>query len=246
MSVSTAYRIYTRFEQTGDISPVAVQKRRYDLRTLEQRSELYVIGLVLANPSMYLGEVCQHIRDEMEIEVAPPTICRLLRSYGLTRKRIKKVALQRSDVVRGAFMAQCLLFPAEAFVWVDESGSDARDHIRKYGYALRGMPTVSKALFSRGKRVNAIAGISTTGLVGLELTTSTVNADSFFDFARGCLIPNMMPFNGTNPRSIVVMDNLSVHHVSEVLALFRTAGILVLFLPPYSPDLNPIEELLAL
>ena len=98
-----------------------MQKRRYDLRTLEQRSELYVTGLVLANPSMYLGKICQHIRDEMEIEVAPPTICRLLRSYGLTRKRIKKLALQRSDVVRGAFMAQCLLFPAEAFVWVDES-----------------------------------------------------------------------------------------------------------------------------
>ena len=64
--------------------------------------------------------------------------------------------------------------------------------------------------------MNAVAAISITGLVGLELTTSTVNADNFLDFARGCLIPYMMPFHGTNPRSVVVMDNLSVHHVPAV------------------------------
>ncbi len=52
----------------------------------------------------------------------------------------------------------------------------------------------------------------------------------------------MMPFNGINARSIAIMDNLSVHHVREVLDLFNQAGILVLFLPPYSPDLNPMEE----
>jgi transposase len=242
MAVSTAYRTNARFEQTLNVIPAAVQSKRYDLRTPDERSELHVIGLVLANPSMYLSEICQHVCDELVIEVAPPTICRLLRSYGITRKRIKKVALQRRDTVRGAFLAQCLLFPAETFVFMDESGSDARDHIRKYAYALWGLPPISKVLISRGKRVNAVTAISTTRLVGLELTMSTVNADNFFDFARGCLIPNMMPFNGTNPRRIVVMDNLSVHRVPEVLELFRTAGILVLFLPPYSPDLNPIEE----
>ena len=52
----------------------------------------------------------------------------------------------------------------------------------------------------------------------------------------------MMVFDGINPRSVAVMDNLSVHHVQEVLDLFHLAGILVLFLTPYSPDLNPMEE----
>ena len=56
------------------------------------------------------------------------------------------------------------------------------------------------------------------------------------------LIPNMMPFNGTNPHSVIIMDNCSVHHVSEVKSLLHQAGILAFFLPPYSPDLNPIEE----
>ena len=51
----------------------------------------------------------------------------------------------------------------------------------------------------------------------------------------------MLPFDGCNPRSIAVMDNCSIHHVEEVADLFNSAGILLLYLPPYSPDFNPIE-----
>ena len=52
----------------------------------------------------------------------------------------------------------------------------------------------------------------------------------------------MRPFDGINERSIVIMDNCSIHHVSEVKKLFEDAGILVFYLPPYSPDMSPIEE----
>lgn len=99
----------------------------------------------------------------------------------------------------------------------------------------------SSCYSQNSKRVNAIAAISTNGLLALNLTCHTVNHEIFFDFVRSTLIPKMV-FNGTNPHSIVVMDNLSVHRVREIVELFKTSGILVLLLPPYSPDLNPIEE----
>ena len=51
----------------------------------------------------------------------------------------------------------------------------------------------------------------------------------------------MLPFDGYNPKSIAVMDNCSIHHVEEVAEVFNSAGILLLFLPPHSPDFNPIE-----
>ena len=69
-----------------------------------------------------------------------------------------------------------------------------------------------------------------------------MNGVKFFDFLRGSLIPNMMPFDSQNPTSILVMDNCSVHHVQEVQDLIRQSGILLSFLPAYSPDLNPAEE----
>ena len=52
----------------------------------------------------------------------------------------------------------------------------------------------------------------------------------------------MMPFNWTNPHSILILDNCSVHHIPEVKHLLKQSGILAFFLPPYSPDLNPLEE----
>ena len=52
----------------------------------------------------------------------------------------------------------------------------------------------------------------------------------------------MHPFDGTSTKSIAILDNCSIHHVSEVKKEFEDAGILLLFLPPYSPDLNPIEQ----
>ena len=54
-----------------------------------------------------------------------------------------------------------------------------------------------------------------------------------------------MPFNGINPHSVVVLDNCSIHHIPEVIASIHDVGALVLFLPPYSPDINPIEELFS-
>ena len=51
-----------------------------------------------------------------------------------------------------------------------------------------------------------------------------------------------MPFNGINPHSVVIMDNCLIHHVPEVVKTITDVGALVHFLPPYSPDLNPIEE----
>ncbi len=51
-----------------------------------------------------------------------------------------------------------------------------------------------------------------------------------------------MPFNGVNPHSVVVLDNCSIHHIEEVHTMLEEVGVMVLFLPPYSPDLNPNEE----
>ena len=60
-----------------------------------------------------------------------------------------------------------------------------------HGYAIRGLAPQNKRLLSRGQRVNAIAGMSTDGVVAVEVTKSNVDAEVFFDYARRSLIPNM-------------------------------------------------------
>ena len=117
--------------------------------------------------------------------------------------------------------------------------------MRKFGYALRGQRATSRRMLCRGKRVNSVAAMDMNGVICVNSITATVNGEVFCDFVERSLIPQLLPFNGRNPRSIVFLDNASIHHVSHAVSLIQSVGALVHFLPPYSPDLNPIEELFS-
>ena len=54
-----------------------------------------------------------------------------------------------------------------------------------------------------------------------------------------------MPFDGVNSHSVVILDNASIHHLAAVQELINSVGALIKFLPPYSPDLMPLEEVFA-
>ena len=127
-------------------------------------------------------------------------------------------------------------------IFIDETGSDRRDCIRRYGYSLRGKPLLSKRLLIRGERINFIAFVSMAWLLDLKAMACTVDGDKFYDLIQASLLPHLMPFDSYNPHNIVIMDNCSIHHVPGVLEMIQEVGALVHFLPPYSPDYNPIEE----
>lgn len=75
----------------------------------------------------------------------------------------------------------------------------------------------------------------------MYIAEGTVNGEKFAGFIEKCLLPVLKPFDGINSHSVVVMDNASIHHVEQVAHLIETHGARLIFLPPYSPDLNPAE-----
>jgi len=240
IAASTAYLHYKRFQNTGEVRPTS-QPQRESTKKLSSRDELFVIGLFLANPTVYLYEICEQVREVFGKSVSPPTVCRLLARYGMTRKKVQQIASQRSIHYRAAFLAQMTCYKSRQLVWVDETGCDHREHVRKYGYALRGETPIYHRSLHRGRRISTIAAMAHDGIIATDFHTGSVDGDAFADFVRGSLIPQMQAFDGEAERSIVVMDNCSVHHTEAVADLFREAGIVVIWLPPYSPDLNPIE-----
>lgn len=243
VSVGTVHNVFKLFEQTGSVDPS--KPDRANTRVLSQYDELLVIGLLLENPSLYLGEICREVEHITGICVTPSTICRIIHRHGFTRKKIQQVALQRSSEHRGDFMAEMQFFTVDQLVWLDETGCDKRDHIRKMGYAMKGDRPVYHRILHRGQRISAIAAMCSDGVIALELEGGTYNGDKFVEFITGTLIPEMFQFEGSNPRSVLVMDNCAIHHVSSALKVLSDAGILAIFLPPYSPDLNPAEELFS-
>ena len=142
-------------------------------------------------------------------------------------------------MLRERFTSEVSVYATEMFVYVDETGSDARNKQRRYGYSTRGKPATSHTLLVRGERVSAIACMSLAGLLDVYTFQGTATGEVFYNFVH----THLLPYNGINPHSVVILDNCSIHHISQVKRSISNVGALAIFLPPYSPDLNPIEEL---
>lgn len=172
-------------------------------------------------------------------DASAATICRTLKRLGFTRK---KLALQRCDILRAEYQAEVSLFDSDMLVFVDETGCNCKNAIRKFGYSLRDFPAMSFKLISQGKRFSAIGVMTTTALLDCYITEGTVNGEVFYHFVQHTLLPHLNAYDGTNPNSVVILDNCSIHHLADVIDLIQSVGALVRYLPPYSPDLMPIEE----
>ena len=114
------------------------------------------------------------------------------------------------------------------FVFAEETGADRRNSLRKYGFSIRGKPAINKTL-----RVSAIACMSVNGVFHVKTLKGTSNGVSFYEFVQTRLLAHLMPFNGTNPHSVAVLDNCSIHNCNEVLTTLRDIGILVHRLQPH-------------
>ena len=115
-------------------------------------------------------------------------------------------------------------------------------YVRKNGYSVRGKPPQNHSLLVRGERLSAIACISAKGILDVKVVKGTSNGDIFYNFIHSHLLAHLLPFDGRNLHSVLVLDNCSIHHISEVRQVLEEVGVLVHYLPPYSPGYNPIEE----
>ena len=108
-------------------------------------------------------------------------------------------------------------------------------------YSLQGMAARTHVLRVSGKRVSAIPVLTTRGIEDTFTTSNTVDGEKFEEFICQCVLPILLPFDGLNPRSVVIMDNASIHHLERVHDIVTGVGARLVFLPPYSPDLMPLE-----
>lgn len=238
---STVSRTLELFYTTGSVSKRPYPKDKA-FRKVTMPAQLLILQLVLDKPGIYLHEIQKELETILLLEVSLSTICRFLQESGFTRQRLYTTALQRDEFLRQQYISDVSVYSPEMLVFIDETGMDRRNGLRKYGYSLRGKPLRNHTLLVRGERVSAIACISVAGLLDVKTVRGTTDGDTFYDFVQTHLLPHLMPFNGVNPHSVVILDNCAIHHIAEIQKTIQEVGVLVHFLPPYSPDFNPIEE----
>ena len=238
--VSTVRRIIALYDSTSNVAP---QEYRHGPRRLLRHAERSsIVEAILSKPGAYLDELQQELYNSTGTWASISTIFRSIQQLGFTRKKLRRVAIQQSESKRKEFMEEMDFLNASMIVWLDESGSDRRNGRRMFGHNLRGMTPTDYTLTLRGKHLSSIAIMSTRGIEDIDTFEGNINGDTFCDFIKRCLVSLLQPFNGQNPRSIVVMDNAAIHHVDEVVRTIFATGAIVRFLPPYSPDYNPLEE----
>lgn len=147
---------------------------------------------------------------------------------------------ERPDVAkaRTAWKAkQASLDPAK-LIFIDETGTSTK-MARLYGRAKRGSRVIGRTPWGHWKTVTFVGGLRRDGLIAPFVIDQPMNGTIFLEYIRQCLVPTL------SKGDIVVMDNLSAHKSDEVRESIEQAGAELHYLPPYSPDLNPIEQSFA-
>lgn len=111
--------------------------------------------------------------------------------------------------------------------------------VRRYGRGPRGERVRGYAPAGHWKITTFLVGLTSDGIVAPFLVDEPMNRAIFTQYVRQYLVPEL------NPGDVVILDNLSSHKRAEAAALVEAYGATLLFLPPYSPDLNPIEMIFA-
>jgi transposase len=110
---------------------------------------------------------------------------------------------------------------------------------RLHGRCARGERLVAKVPHCQRKTLTFVAGLRCDGITAPCILDGPINAESFLAWVVQFLVPIL------RPGDIVVMDNLSSHKDPAIRRAIRAAGAQLFYLPPYSPDLNPIEQAFA-
>jgi len=135
---------------------------------------------------------------------------------------------------RASFLEAIQRVPPHRLVFLDETGSHVA-MTRTHGRAPEGQRLIGRVPRNRGVVTTILGAMAQRGLTALMTVQGGTTKDVFMTFLREHLIPTL------RPGDVVVMDNLGAHHADGVRETIARAGASIAYMPPYSPDLNPIE-----
>lgn len=235
VSPSTAIRWVHQWFQEGHVEPARQGGDNRSGRMETHADE--VLALIDATPDITLAELAEYLEKTHGLRVSQSTVWRLLDRHGMTFKKTAHASeQQRPDVLRRRkawFELQPDLDP-ERLVFIDETGANTK-MARLRGRALRGERCRAAIPHGHWKTTTFVGALKLSGMTAPMVLDGAMNGSAFLAYVEQVLVPSL------SPGDIVVMDNLPAHKPSAVREAIQAAGAQLRFLPPYSPDFNPIE-----
>jgi transposase len=236
--VSTAWirRLLQRRRDTGSFA--ALPHAGGPAPKMDDGRRARLVLLVAEQPDATLAE----LRDRLGAPVHLSTVARALSRLGVTvKKKVLHAAEQeRPDVrhKRATYRGRAAGVDPGRFVFLDELGAHTA-LTRLYGRAPRGERVVGRVPQAHWQTTTVIGAIRQVGVVAALALEGSADEAAFQAYVEQVLVPAL------RPGDIVVLDRLQAHRGPKVARAIRKAGAGVWYLPPYSPDFNPIEKIWA-
>lgn len=241
VSVSFVVILMRNYRATGSLAPKASGGRR---RSTLDPHRAFLLGRVARTDDITMPELAAELATAAGVQVAPASISRWLIRNGYRFKKTLLASEQdRPDISRARREWQArrqsrMRLEPHRLVFIDETGTTTK-MTRLRGRCPKGQRLRSKAPFGHWKTQTFVAGLRCHGLTAPFVIDAPMNRRIFEIYVETQLAPTLAKGD------VVILDNLAAHKSPVAEKLIRARGAWMLFLPPYSPDLNPIEMAFA-
>jgi transposase len=235
VSVSFVTRLLQLHRSSGSVEPRPHGGGHPAVLTPEDLRRLR--ELIRDQPDATLDECRRHLGSSCSLA----TISRALSRLGLPRKKkVPRAADQDSPEVRERrreFCEELAGVDPQRLVFIDECGATTA-MTRTYGRAPKGQRVYTNTP-GGWKSITLTCGLRLSGVMAVEAFPGATNTDLFESYVEEVLVPEL------SPGDVVIWDNVKPHRSEEAIEAVEAAGAHVVSLPPYSPDLTPIEEMFS-
>jgi transposase len=239
-TVSSIKQVY--YSENGRTSKKTNRGRREPKLSQEQQSTIR--DWVDDNCLLTLPELRQGCQRQLNVEVSESTLSRMLRNFHYTVKRtsvvVERVSWPEVIQARMVYATEYLRIMSRrhSLYFVDESGFSCSMR-RKVGRALEGERAVVRVPAIRSKNFSLCAAYNINTMFHFEVQGRPYNTANFLIFVRA--VTAKFTTEGII-NAILIMDNVPFHHSRDIREHIEGSGNQLMFLPPYSPFLNPIEN----
>jgi len=245
ISLSTVYKIIGNLKDNDmDVSRVCSSLKKPGPKPHENINYLQGVGQAIQNDPCYTQKGIAARMSNENIIISQSSVCNTLKKLGLSRKRVKKVAdktiTPQLIAQRRAYSLNLRTIPMDKLFFLDETGFNFHTS-RNYGYSPINVPCNSYVPANRGRNVSFLMMINNRRILNSTSLVGSYNSERFLEFIVDCVEKGYIRRD-----NFIVMDNCRIHKTSAIVSYFERNNFNILYLPPYSPQLNPIEEVFSL